>query len=324
MSYGSVIEAPVMSSYWRATISEIDITNLACEDAVQWIQEVAPPKTVNNDGSRVAVGANTAQAQPYDLNGSGVVIAAWDAGWVDWMHNDLAGRVVVGDVGHGVNQHSTHVAGTAMGDGTKSSGLLIGMAPSADLVTYEWPGDINGMDNETLDAIVNHSAVISTNSWGWLIQSPDCPWHGYYCSWSQNYDAIADGKLGDLITTIFAAGNEENDGDCPPYPWDQIGGPGGTAKNTIVVGATYSDTNGHTCFSSRGPTDDGRIKPDVSAPGDEGGCLMLPTINSTNLGNAYGESAGTSMSARRSQVVQLYCIRTTGTLMVAQTQRLRR
>ena len=300
--YGSVGEAPVMSNYWRVTISEDEIANLAGEDAVQWIQEVAPPKTVNNDGSRAAVGANTTQAQPYSLDGSGVMIAEWDAGWVDWTHDDLAGRVTVGDAGHGVNQHSTHVAGTAMGDGTKSSGLLRGMAPSANLVTYEWPGDINEMDNETLDAIVNHSAVISTNSWGWLIQSPDCYLHGYYCSWSQNYDDIVDGKLGDPITIIFAAGNEENDGDCPPYPWDQIGGPGGTAKNTIVVGATYSDTNGHTCFSSRGPTDDGRIKPDVSAPGDEDGCLMLPKINSTIpegglSGNAYGESAGTSMAA---------------------------
>jgi hypothetical protein len=297
--YGSVTEAPVMSNYWRVTISETDISNLAGEDAVQWIQEVAPPLTVHNDGLRAAIGGNAAQAPPYSLDGSGVVIGEWDSGWADGAHNDLAGRVTVGDVGHAVAQHSTHVAGTAMGDGTNSAGTLRGMATSSTLVTYEWPDSINEMDNETLDAIVNHSAVISTNSWGWLIEASqgNCGLHGYYCDWSQNYDDIVDGKLGYPITIVFSAGNEENDGDCPPYPWDQISGPGGTAKNTIVVGATYSDTNGHTCFSSRGPTDDGRIKPDVSAPGDENGCVMLPAINSTLPGQAYGEMAGTSMSA---------------------------
>ena len=304
--YGDVVGEPVMSNYWRVTISEDDITNLAGEDAVQWIQEVAPPMTVNNDGSRIAVGANTTQLSPYRLNGSGVVIGEWDGGWADWTHNDLSPRVTVGDPASpiypncttcAVRNHATHVAGTAMGDGTNSAGLLMGMAALSGIVTYEWPYTINELDIETNDAIVNHSAVISTNSWGWLIEDPDCYLHGYYGSWSQNYDGIVNGKLGSPITIIFAAGNEENDGDCPPYPWDQISGPGGTAKNTIVVGATYSDTNGHTCFSSRGPTDDGRIKPDVCAPGDEKYCLYIPAIKSTLPGNAYGEMAGTSMSA---------------------------
>ena len=262
--------------------------------------------TVNNDGSRIAVGANTMQSSPYCLNGSGVVIGEWDGGWADWTHNDLSPRVTVGDPASpiypncttcAVQNHATHVAGTAMGDGTNSAGLLKGMATLSSIVTYEWPYTIDEMDIETNDAIVNHSAVISTNSWGWLIEDPYCYLHGCYGSWSQNYDDIANGKLGHPVTIIFAAGNEENDGDCPPYPWDQISGPGGTAKNTIVVGATYSDTNGHTCFSSRGPTDDGRIKPDVCAPGDEKCCLYIPAIKSTLPGNTYGEMAGTSMSA---------------------------
>jgi hypothetical protein len=305
--YGSVLEEPVMCNYWSVTISESDITNLAGEDAVLWIQEVAPPLTIHNDGSRAAVGANTAQAPPYNLNGSGVVIGEWDGGWADGTHNDLSPRVTTGDPAAptypncsicAVQNHATHVAGTAMGNGTNSAaGLLRGMAPLANLVTYEWPYTINEMDIETDDAIVNHNAVISTNSWGWRIEGHNCWRHGYYCSWSQNYDNIVDGKLAEPITIIFSAGNEEIDGDCPPYPWDQISGPGGTAKNTIVVGATFSDTDGHTCFSSRGPTDDGRIKPDVVAPGDENGCLYIPMIRSTCLANTYCEGAGTSMSA---------------------------
>jgi subtilisin family serine protease len=308
--YGSVVAEPSPwgGNMWTVSVPEYSytISSLASEDAVEWIESVPPPRTINNDGSRAALNVNTVQAAPYDLNGSGVVIAEWDDGWADGTHNDLTGRVAVGDTGSSIADHATHVAGTVIGDGTNSAGLLRGMAPEANLVTYEWPDDITEMDSETNDAIVNHSAVISTNSWGYFINDSNCGFHGYYDSLSQNYDWIVDGKLdNNTITIVFSAGNEENDGDCEPYPWDQISGPGGTAKNTIVVGATYSDTNGHTCFSSRGPTDDGRIKPDVSAPGDEAKdnspgyeCLYLPNlINSTRPSNTYGEKAGTSMSA---------------------------
>ena len=307
--YGIVVAEPSPwgGNVWTITMNESDITAFASEDAVKWIQEVAPPPTVYNNGSRAAVGANMAQAPPYNLKGAGVVIAEWDGGWADWNHNDLAGRVTVGDTGSYIDYHATHVAGTAMGNGTNSAGLLRGMAPEANLVTYEWPYSINELDSETNDAIVNYSAVISTNSWGRYIGS-NCDLYGDYDDWSQNYDWIVDGKLGNPITIVFAAGNEENNPWCQgsypyPHPWGRIPAFAQTAKNTIVVGATYSDTNEHTCFSSRGPTDDGRIKPDVSAPGDEANdnpdepCGYGDMIRSTIPGNEYDEMAGTSMAA---------------------------
>ena len=295
--YGTVVEEPWLGTIWTVTISEGDLTALASEDAVQWIEEVPPPPETHNDGLRAAIGGNAVQAAPYNLNGAGVVIGEWDGGHAESTHSDLSPRVTYGDTA-AVHYHSTHVAGTAIGSGALSGGTLRGMAPQANLVSYEWAWEtITELDSETRDAIRNRSAEISTNSWGWDIYPPNCYLHGYYDLFSQNYDDIVDLKLGSPITIVFSAGNEENDGDCPPYPWDQISSPGGTAKNTITVGATYSDTNGHTCFSSRGPTDDGRIKPDVSAPGDENGCLVDPQINSTWPGNTYDEIAGTSMSA---------------------------
>ena len=47
--------------------------------------------------------------------------------------------------------------------------------------------------------------------------------------------------------------------------------PEGSAKNVIGVGATYSDNKNMTDFSSWGPATDGRLKPDVVAPGDKQG-----------------------------------------------------
>ncbi|NQE45493.1 Subtilisin-like serine protease [ANME-1 cluster archaeon GoMg2] len=305
VKYGSAVAEPSPwgGNVWTVSVPEDSYTilSLASEDAVEWIESVPPPKTINNDGSREALKVNTVQAAPYNLNGSGVVIAEWDEGWADGSHNDLAGRVTIGDTGSAVANHATHVAGTVIGNGTNSGGLLRGMAPEANIVTYEWPDNITEMKNEIFDAI-NNSAVISTNSWGWEINASNCYLYGDYGTWSQNYDKIVDGKLdNNTITIVFSAGNQEVSANCSsgnypwPHPWGRLPGPGSTAKNTIVVGATYSDTNNHTCFSSRGPTDDGRIKPDVSAPGDEiggdGG------INSTISGQSYAVKRGTSMSA---------------------------
>ncbi|MCK4528463.1 hypothetical protein KAW18_13910 [candidate division WOR-3 bacterium] len=47
--YGSVVEEPVMSNIWTVTIPNESILDLASEDAVQWIEEVMPPKKTFND-----------------------------------------------------------------------------------------------------------------------------------------------------------------------------------------------------------------------------------------------------------------------------------
>ncbi len=92
------------------------------------------------------------------------------------------------------------------------------------------------------------------------------------------------------MVEVFAAGNEADGIDNPPtepYPdkgWGSVASPG-TAKNVITVGASEShrplvghhlrrSTTGRRTtrttsapFSSRGPTNDGRLKPDLVAPG---------------------------------------------------------
>ncbi|HID27403.1 MAG TPA: hypothetical protein EYP22_06235, partial [Methanosarcinales archaeon] len=165
--YGTVVEEPNLGNVWAITVQSDAIPDLADEDSVQWIDQVPPPKTTNNDGSRAAIKVNTVQSPPYNLNGYGVVIAEWDGGWADNTHNDLKGRVTIGDTGSSVASHATHVAGTAIGDGTNSGGVYRGMATKAKLISYEWPDTISEMDSETSSAINKYGAVISQNSWGW-------------------------------------------------------------------------------------------------------------------------------------------------------------
>ena len=117
-----------------------------------------------------------------------------------------------------------------------------------------------------------NGARISTNSWGANVA-------GAYDIDSQEYDLIirdastAEGNQ--EMLQIFSAGNSGSDANT-------IGSPG-TAKNVLTVGATenvreqgiadgclvdYANNADDTAvFSSRGPTDDGRVKPDITAPG---------------------------------------------------------
>ena len=74
----------------------------------------------------------------------------------------------------------------------------------------------------------------------------------------------------------------------------------GNADLAITVGSTHRDspyTYGVSYFSSKGPTGDGRMKPDLVAPGER----ILSCCSSVKVGvsgtNTYVEDSGTSMAA---------------------------
>ncbi len=238
-----------------------------------------------------------------------------------------------GDGPQDENGHGTHVAGSVLGNGLGSgstpeknlfpSSCFSGAAPKASLA-FQAIGDSNGSlvgipaDLNTLfQEMYNAGARIHTNSWG-------APYQGAYTSSSEDVDEFV-WKQSDM-TILFAAGNSG-------YDFDQNGvidifsmGSPATAKNCITVGAsennrpeiatTYSGfgytnspfntdsmTNniaGMSAFSSRGPCWDGRIKPDITAPGT----YILSTRSSlakdasfwANYNASYAYMGGTSMA----------------------------
>jgi subtilisin family serine protease len=84
-----------------------------------------------------------------------------------------------------------------------------------------------------------------------------------------------------------------------------INDPGNSAL-AITVGATHRDSPhiyGVSFFSSKGPTGDGRLKPDIVAPGEritscasKGKCEELGIVAPPNAG-AYVDQSGTSLAA---------------------------
>ena len=144
--------------------------------------------------------------------------------------------------------------------------------------------------------------MASVNSWG---DAGAATWSNYTAA-AAAYDALtADaGTAPGLqpLLFVFAVGNENQ------APGSVL--PPGTAKNVLTVGGTGNDYAGGTAssqvapFSSFGPTDDGRVKPDLVAPGERvasanatqdaaSGILPRPALG----GSSYVYLSGTSQAA---------------------------
>lgn len=280
------------------------LTTLAEADTIQWIQPPLPPLALHNDDNRAITQANTAQSLPYDLDGSGVTVMVYDGGVADTTHADFGARATARDTS-GVIDHATHVSGTIGGDGTASAGQYRGMAPGVTIESYGLniapgggiflyanPGDLEA-DYDT--AINLHGAVIANNSVGTnvAVNGFPCGILGDYGVGSSLIDGIVRGSLGPDMRIVWSAGNERGQSACGDM-YNQISPPS-AAKNSIVVGAVNSNDDSMTSFSGWGPTDDGRTRPDIVAPG----CQSDGDFGVTSCapGGGYTSACGTSMSA---------------------------
>ena len=166
-------------------------------------------------------------------------------------------------------------------------------------------GSISGLDEDhytLFEQAYDAGARIHSNSWGGTTGESGDAQYGGYPFGAQRTDAFV-WEHPDMAIFV-AAGNSGTDGSLDAFCFDGNGvvdldsmASPGVAKNVITVGASESlrpstgagnlnwvlvgcfflppialdtvanNANGMAAFSSRGPTDDGRIKPDLVAPG---------------------------------------------------------
>ena len=281
------------------------LKKLADDDRVQWIEPPLPPMEVTNSSNRVITQVNTAQSAPYNLDGTGVTVLVYDGGTVRASHNDFSGRVTNID-SSAVHYHATHVAGTIGGDGSTTLNNR-GMAPGVNILAagfevaggfsegflYTDPGDLESDYSLALSL----GASISNNSIGSNVAQ-----NGYPCAWQGDYgitagtiDNVIRGSLGDGITVFWAAGNERGSGRCGSSYGTTA--PPGNNKNAISVGALNSNDDSMTAFSSWGPSDDGRLRPVISAPGCQVGSDGGVTSTGDGSNTEYITLCGTSMAS---------------------------
>lgn len=303
-------------------------------------------KSLFNDVAREVIGKGVVSSGSGTggvlLTGRGEIVAIADSGLDTGaqatLHADFRGRVSDltsfpiaasfsssvtnpgGDDGAGDNYsgHGTHVAGSAVGDGSQAANLglppIRGMAPEATLIfqaieqTPKWNlqarlsflrngrqppvSGLFGIPDDLRDLLqhaYDRGARIHSNSWG----GGEPGAYDYQC---EQLDRFVWENRDFLV--LVAAGNSGRNASAATHSIDQpsVDSPG-TAKNCLTVGACendrpgqFSDTYGAwwpndfphppfhadgmvdsiddiVAFSSRGPCNTGRNKPDVVAPG---------------------------------------------------------
>ena len=220
------------------------------------------------------------------FTGRGIKVAVVDTG-IDYEHPDFAGRILaytsfVGGDGKDDHGHGTHVAGIIAGSGEASGGKYRGVAPEALLLSAKvLRADGSGMMSDVMAGIewaVEQGAKVINLSLG----SPGP------CDGTDALSAMCDAAVKAGVVVCAAAGN---DGPAP----GTIGSPG-CAREVITVGAS-DDYDQVASFSSRGPTADGRVKPDILFPGVG---IVSCRASGTSMGNPvddfYTSASGTSMA----------------------------
>lgn len=253
------------------------------------------------------------------IKGQNMTIGEWDGGIARTTHTAFGGRVQArntpGSVTSNGDLHATHVGGTMIASenagGAGKIGEAKGMAPHAQLASYNWVNDDSemaaaaaqgllisnhsyGLDNVALNSIIG--VRIFGRYTGTLTKT------NFNIGTSRDLDLIL--NAAPFYTSVWAAGNDRNLSPSEGGPLNgSYGGRDllvneGTAKNNIVVAAVNGVQN-YTSpssvvmsnFSNWGPTDDFRIKPDISAKG----VAVYSTSDSGD--NDYAVLQGTSMAA---------------------------
>ncbi len=278
------------------------LMRLADDPRVQWIEPPLPRMGTTNDSNRALVQANEAQQAPYALDGSGVTVFVYDGGRVRASHRDFDGRATVIDSSSTAN-HATHVAGTIGGSGSVTFNNR-GMAPGVSIISagFEYDGSGVFLYTNPGDAEQDYSAAIamgadlSNNSIGSNI-GPNgfpCAYEGDYGVMAGVIDNIVRGSLGSPITIFWAAGNERGWSCGSGY---NTSPPPANNKNAITVGAVNSNNDTMTNFSSWGPSDDGRVRPVIVAPGCQSNGDNGVTSTSSSSDTSYTSMCGTSMAS---------------------------
>lgn len=244
------------------------------------------------------------------------------------FHDGVSSRVTQKDVPGGLSNHATHVAGTMIAAGTEAAAR--GMSYAANLDAYDWNSDDAEMAlaaaNDNI-RVSQHSYGFLTG-WAWGNWSGNSAWHwfgntsnpaeteaigfGLYSNDTKGWDEIAHNAPHYLI--VKSAGNDrDDDPGAQPVGHYVYNGSGfdfdnttvrekdggvdgyksipyrGNAKNIMTVGAVTA-AGAMAGFSGWGPTDDGRIKPDIVTKG----VAVYSSLASAD--NTYDSWGGTSMS----------------------------
>lgn len=256
----------------------------------------------DNAGSAKTSRANTLYpggALGLSLTGSGMYAGVWDQGLPRSTHLDLAPRIINYDNSDTpYMDHGTHVAGTVISSGTNSGSGLPGrgIAYQASVLSSDWSNDLS----EMAGAAATEGLLLSNHSYGLDSSASGFQeyYYGAYIATSKQLDDVVFNAP--YYQPVVSAGNDR-DSDTS-HNAEKLGydlmKKYACSKNAIVVAAVLQVNNytgpnsvAMSSFSNWGPTDDNRIKPDIS----DKGVNVYSTISTSDI--AYQNQNGTSMAS---------------------------
>jgi hypothetical protein len=314
----------VLRRFVAARLTAVEIDALAARN-----DELRIATIWKNAKKRKLIGASTHTLQAwtaqrgYCANGKKIAWAVLDTGIaVDHPHFVKHGNVKAAwdctkrgppQAGKGIDRdgHGTHVAGIIAG-ATKvpdsKYGELEGMAPQCALHGYKVLNDAGEGEDAWIIKALDHIAELNDNAPELVIQGVNLSLGGYFdpevfgCGFSPICRELRRlWRQG--VVVVLAAGNEghivvqTDEGEAEISLDLSIGDPA-NLDEAIAVGSVHKDhphMYGISYFSSRGPTADGRAKPDCVAPGEK---IISANALFADRGNSpdYVEMSGTSMA----------------------------
>jgi len=274
----------------EVTIPKTALSALAKLPWVLWIEAPdAKPITENLPGKTLHR-SNVLNDGARNLTGDGVRMGIWDGGKAG-PHLDFLNRLIIRD-NVGSDDHHTHVAGTMLGAGIIDP-FARGMAPKATMYSYDFNGSVSA---EVSSSLANDQIVISQNSWGSGNSFVNCTNRDPYNSNSRAQDLNITNYP--YFLHVHSAGNSQS---VCTGGWGTTTGK--AAKNTLVV-ANVSSAEAINSSSSFGPTQDGRLKPEISGLGVN---VYSTTPNNTYTGGYTGTSMATpGISGTMAQIYERY------------------
>ncbi len=227
-------------------------------DGVRWIED-APELTVRNNTSRWIVQSNSSGFYPvYDkgIRGEGQIVGVMD-GRFNPNHcsfSDPEGdpfgpnhrKIQAYNTSTGSDTHGAHVSGTSVGDAGSFADTR-GVAYMGRMVFHSIPSFTDSGVYNRLTTHYGQGATVHTNSWG--------------NDGTTAYDGLARG------IDRFSYDNDDNLVCLAVTNGSSLRNPE-NAKNLLAVAACGdSGSQQNFCTGGAGPTNDGRRKPEIMAPG---------------------------------------------------------
>ncbi|OYU95082.1 MAG: hypothetical protein CFE21_12305 [Bacteroidetes bacterium B1(2017)] len=312
--------------------------------------------TCNNLDAAKTIGTNklwNGGSLGLNLSGLGLnKLAVWDGGSARTTHRELLGRVTIMDPPNTMSAHTTAVVGNMIATGITANAK--GMSYETQLRNWNFTNDNAEIIAAAPSLLVSNHSYASTC--GWQTISGSVYWYGdssinvlrdwkfgYYDNRSRIWDSVM--YQNPYYLMVKAAGNDRGIGVAPGstyYYWngsawvltnsikDTVGpydciSTFGTAKNLLTIGAIdllpagYAGPSSVSIlnFSAWGPTDDGRIKPDLVAA--SGNVYSVGTAHDSDYAYIGGTSAAAANVTGSLLLLQQYFFQLKGRYMYNST-----